>query len=87
MLERVVSHNIMDYRAAPSPLLPNDGFFFDRAKFKTFADDTLNVAKIMISAFDTVENIVGKVSLFSPKRFKIFSLPESLKIREYVVLS
>ena len=32
----------------------------NRTKFKAFADDKLNVAKIMISVFDRVENIVGK---------------------------
>ena len=35
-------------------------FFFEWTKFKAFADDKLNVAKIMISVFDRVENIVGK---------------------------
>ena len=29
-------------------------------KFKAFADNKLNVAKMMISLFDRVENIVGK---------------------------
>ena len=34
--------------------------FLDWTKFKAFADDKLNVAKIMISVFDQVKNIVGK---------------------------
>ena len=32
----------------------------DRTKFRAFADDKLNVAKIAISVSDRVENIVGK---------------------------
>ena len=32
----------------------------DWIKFKGFADDKLNVAKIMISVYDRVENNVGK---------------------------
>ena len=40
--------------------LPNDKFqhWF---KLKAFADDKLNIAKMMISHFDRVENTVGKV--------------------------
>ena len=34
-------------------LLPNS------VKFKVFADNKLNIAKIMISIFDRVENILG----------------------------
>ena len=34
--------------------------FLDWTKFKAFAEDKLNVAKIMISAFDQIENIVEK---------------------------
>ena len=40
-------------------VLPNYNFM-DWIKFKAFADDKLNVGAIMISVFDTVENIVGK---------------------------
>ena len=32
----------------------------DQIKLKAFADDKLNVTKIMISVFDREENIVGK---------------------------
>ena len=32
----------------------------DVTKFKAFADDKLNVAKMMICLFDSVENNVGK---------------------------
>ena len=39
--------------------LPNDKIS-DWLKLKAFADDNLNVAKIMISPSDRVENIVGK---------------------------
>ena len=39
--------------------LPNDKIL-DWTKLKAFADDKLDVAKIMISVYDWVENIVGK---------------------------
>ena len=39
--------------------LPNDKML-DWSKFKTFADDKFKVAKMTISVFDRVENIVGK---------------------------
>ena len=34
--------------------------FWTRPKLKAFADDKLNVTKMIISVFDRVENIVGK---------------------------
>ena len=39
--------------------LPNDNFM-DWTKVKAIADDKMNVAKIMISVFDMVKNIMGK---------------------------
>ena len=39
--------------------LPSNNFL-DLTEFKAFADDKLDVAKIMISVFDRVEVIVGK---------------------------
>ena len=39
--------------------LPNDKNLH-WPKFKAFSDDNLNVAKMMISLYDRVENIVGK---------------------------
>ena len=39
--------------------LPNDKIL-DWSKLKAFADDKLKVAKIIISVYDSVENIVGK---------------------------
>ena len=39
--------------------LPNNNIL-DWTKFKAFVDDKLNVAKIMTSVFDLVEDIVGK---------------------------
>ena len=39
--------------------LPNDKFV-DCTKFKGFADDNLNFAKMIISVLYTVENIAGK---------------------------
>ena len=35
----------------------------DQTKLKAFADDKLNVTKMIISGFDRVENIVGKEKL------------------------
>ena len=66
--------------------LPNNNFL-DLAKLKAFADNKLNVAKIMISVFDRVENIVGKGENASYQHFLLFpqcfqkaSLPESVKV-------
>ena len=44
-----------------SPLnpLPYDKIL-DQTKLKAFADEKLNVTKMIISVFDRVENIVGK---------------------------
>ena len=39
--------------------LPND-IILVRSELKAFADDKMNVAKMMISVFNRVENIVGK---------------------------
>ena len=68
--------------------LPKDNFFFDWTKFKAFADDKQNVAKIMISVLYWVENNVGKGEnagyhhfLPFPTCFQKASFPESLKIR------
>ena len=46
---------------------------FDWTKFKAFADDKLNVAKIMISDFDGVENIVRKGENAGYQHFLLFS--------------
>ena len=39
--------------------MPNDKIL-DVTKLKAFADDKINVAQMMISVYDSVENIVGK---------------------------
>ena len=49
----------------------NDSFI-DLNKFKAFADDKLNVAKIMISVFDRVENTVGKGENAGYQHFLLF---------------
>ena len=36
------------------------GKILDQTKLKAFADDKLNVTKMIISVFDRIENIVGK---------------------------
>ena len=42
------------------------------SKFKAFADDKANVAQIIISVFDKVENIVGKGENASYQHFLLF---------------
>ena len=39
--------------------VPNNKIL-DMTKLKAFADDKINVAQIMVSVFDRIENIVGK---------------------------
>ena len=39
---------------------PNDKIL-DVTKLKAFADDKINVAQMMFSVFDRLENIVGKI--------------------------
>ena len=53
--------------------LPNDKFL-NLTKFRAFADDKENVAKIMISVFDRVENIVGKGENAGHQHFFFFLL-------------
>ena len=45
----------------------------DHTKLKAFADDKLNVTKMIISVFDRVENIVGKGEIACTNNFS-FSL-------------
>ena len=45
----------------------------DWSKLKAFADDKLNVAKIVINVFDRVENIVGKGENAGYQHFLLFS--------------
>ena len=50
----------------------------DQTKLKAFADDKVNVAKMIISVFDRVENIVGKGEIACTrnclcKQFPLFS--------------
>ena len=51
--------------------LPNDKSL-DQTKLKAFADDKLNVTKIIISVFDRVENIVGKGEIACTSYFSFF---------------
>ena len=44
----------------------------DQAKLKAFADDKLNVTKMIISFFDRVKNIVGKRRNCLYKQFLLF---------------
>ena len=47
---------------------PHDKIF-DQTKLKAFADDKLNVTKMIISAFDWVENIVKKGEIACTNNF------------------
>ena len=65
--------------------LPDDKIL-DWSKLKAFADDNLNVAKMMISLYDRVEKIVGKGEnagyqhfLLFPQCFQKASFPEASK--------
>ena len=51
--------------------LPNDTIL-DANKLKAFADDRINVAQMMISAFDRAENIVGKGENAGYQHFLLF---------------
>ena len=51
--------------------LPNDKIL-DMTKLKAFADDKINVAQIMISVFDWVEDIVGQGENASNQHFLLF---------------
>ena len=41
----------------------------EQTKLKAFADDKLNVTKMIVSAFDRVENIVGKGEIACTSNF------------------
>ena len=51
--------------------LPNDDIF-DLTKFKAFADNKQNIAKIIVSVFDRTENIVGKGENAGNQHFLLF---------------
>ena len=48
--------------------LPDDKIL-DQTKLKAFADDKLNVTKMIISVFESVENIVGKGEIACTRNF------------------
>ena len=53
-----------------SPFNPlTDDKILDQTKLKAFADDKLNVTKMMISVFYGVENIVGKGEIACTSNF------------------
>ena len=52
-------------------LLPNNKIV-DNSKSKAFADDKIKVLKMMIFAFDRVENIVGKGENADYQHFLLF---------------
>ena len=57
--------------------LPNDKIL-DWSKLKAFADDKINVLKMMIFIFDRIENIVGKEENAGYQHFLLF--PQSFQM-------
>ena len=62
--------------------------FLHQTKYKAFADDNFNVAKIMISVLDRAENVLGKGANAGYQHFLLFpqcfqteaSFSKSLKV-------
>ena len=52
----------------PFNSFPRDKILY-RTKLKAFAEDKLNVTKVIISVFDRVENIVGKGEIACTSNF------------------
>ena len=52
--------------------VPNDKILDMMTKLKAFADDKINVAQMLISIFDRIENIVGKGENAGNQRFLLF---------------
>ena len=65
MLDRKVSLQRLPRCINPFPHVK----ILDQSKLKAFADDELNVAKMIISVFDRVENIVGKGEIACTSNF------------------
>ena len=51
-----------------------DGKILDVTKLKAFADDKINVAQMMVSVFDRIENTVGKGENAGYQHFPLFPL-------------
>ena len=51
--------------------MPNDKIL-DVTKLKAFADDKINIAQMMTSVYDSVENIVGKGENAGYQHFVLF---------------
>ena len=64
-------NTLPDYKIVNS--LPNDKNLDSSTKFKAFADDNLNVAKMAKFVFDRVENIAGKGENAAYQHFLSFS--------------
>ena len=56
--------------SSPFKPLPDDKILH-WSKLKAFADDKLNVTKMIISVFDRVENIVGKGEIACTSNFSV----------------
>ena len=64
-----IRHN---FRTVAFNSLPNDKIM-TFTKLKAIADDIFNVAKMMISVFDAVENIMGKGENAGYQHFLLFT--------------
>ena len=71
-----LDHNVMVWQLL-NPF-PHDKVL-DQTKLKAFADDKLNVTKMIIPVFDRVENIVGKAISPFPTMFSIGFFPRGVK--------
>ena len=92
MLVRLKDTFISNYHVMIN-FLPNDKIL-DRSKLKAFADDKINVLKMMIFVFDRDENIVGKGEnagyqhfLLFPQCFHRAFLPRVVRSRDCLVKS
>ena len=76
-------HHTIRYTAVKFELLefnplPDDKIL-DQTKLKAFADDKLNVTKMIISVFDRIKNILGKAISPFPTMFLKGFFPRRLK--------
>ena len=72
MLTNLASQGACYSDHARTYLLFTNNNILDWSKFKASADDNLNVAKIMTSLHDRIENIVGKGENAGYQHFLLF---------------
>ena len=72
MLPIGITQNFFSFGKGIINSLPNDKIL-DVSELKAFADDRINEAKMMISVFDRVKNIVGKGENAAYQHFLFFA--------------